>query len=206
VSGLRAGLPILGFASAAEWEAWLAAQPESSKGLWLKLAKKGAGAPSLTRQQAIDGALCHGWIDGQINKYDAHFWLVRFTPRKPASRWSEINRAKATELIAQGRMRPRGLRQVELAKADGRWDAAYAGQGSAAVPDDLDSALKRSPKARASFDALSRQNRYAILYRIHAVKQAKTREARIAKYVAMLERGETIYPEKKTKAASGKQS
>jgi uncharacterized protein YdeI (YjbR/CyaY-like superfamily) len=194
MANVKAGLPIMAFASAVEWEAWLAQQPRTSKGLWLKLAKKASGLPSVSRSEAIEGALCHGWIDGQLEKFDEHHWLVRFTPRKPKSKWSEVNRDKALKLIEQGRMSPAGRSEVEQAKADGRWDAAYAPQSKAAVPDDLQRALDGSPDAQQLFDKLDGTNRYAILHRIHDAKKAETRGRRIEKYVTMLGRGETLYP------------
>lgn len=190
---MRSGLPIIGFAEAMAFDAWLAAEPRTSKGLWLKLAKKGAETASLSKAEAIDAALCHGWIDGQLDKYDAAHWLIRFTPRKRASKWSEVNRTRASELIAQGRMHPAGLAEVEAAKADGRWSAAYAPASSAQVPADLQAALDASPRAAAFFATLKGANRYAILYRIGAVKKAETRARKIAQFVEMLERGETIH-------------
>jgi uncharacterized protein YdeI (YjbR/CyaY-like superfamily) len=194
MANVKAGLPIMAFASAVEWEAWLAQQPRTSKGLWLKLAKKESGLPSVSRSEAIEGALCHSWIDGQLEKFDEHHWLVRFTPRKLKSKWSEVNRDKALKLIEQGRMSPAGRSEVEQAKADGRWDAAYAPQSKAAVPDDLQRALDGSPDAQQLFDKLDGTNRYAILHRIHDAKKAETRGRRIEKYVTMLGRGETLYP------------
>ena len=189
----RAGLPIRAFADLAAWEKWLAAQPRSSPGVWLKLAKAGAGVASVSKAEAIDGALCHGWIDGRLNPYDDNWWLIRFTPRKPRSKWSEKNRARATELLAAGRVARAGLAEIDAAKADGRWEAAYAPQGSVSVPDDLAAALDAEPEARAFFDALTGANRYAILYRVHEAKKAETRAARIAKFVAMCARGETVH-------------
>jgi len=190
---MRAGLPIISFPDAAAFEAWLANQPPDSPGLWLKLAKQGSGLASLAKGEAIDAALCHGWIDGQLHPYDAACWLIRFTPRKRASKWSAKNRARALELIAQERMQPRGLAEVAAAKADGRWDAAYASASTAEVPADLQAALDVSPAAAAFFATLRGANRYAILYRIGAVKKAETRARKIADYVAMLERGETLH-------------
>jgi uncharacterized protein YdeI (YjbR/CyaY-like superfamily) len=189
----RAGLPILAFADAATLEGWLQAQPASSPGLWIKLAKAGSGIASVTKREAVDAALCYGWIDGQLDKYDNEHWLIRLTPRKPRSKWSQVNRTRATELIGAGRMRPRGLAQVEAAKADGRWDAAYAPASKAEVPADLQAALNQSPVAAAFFATLTGANRYAILYRIEAVKKPETRARKIADFVAMLERHETVH-------------
>ena len=189
-------LPVLAFASSAEWEAWLAAQPATSKGVWLKLAKAASGIPSVSKQEAIDSALCHGWIDGQLDKFDADRWLIRFTPRRPNGVWSRINRERALVLIELGRMRPAGLKEIERAKHDGRWEAAYAQQSKATVPDDLQSALDRKPAAKRHFEKLDSHNRYAILYRVQGAKKPETRAQRIEKYVTMLARGETIYPKK----------
>ncbi|WEJ99313.1 MAG: YdeI/OmpD-associated family protein [Candidatus Sphingomonas phytovorans] len=189
----RAGLPILSFADGEAWEGWLAAQPRDSKGVWLKLAKAHAGVLSVSKAGAIDGALCHGWIDGQSDPYDEHWWLIRFTPRKPRGKWSERNRDRAVELGKAGRIAPAGQREIDAAKADGRWDAAYAPQSSIAVPDDLAAALDAEPGARAFFDGLTGANRYAILYRIHDAKKPETRAARIVKFVGMCARGETVH-------------
>jgi len=189
----RAGLPIRAFADAAAWGAWLAAEPRNSAGVWLKLAKRSARTASVSKAEAIDAALCHGWIDGQLNPFDDDWWLIRFTPRKPRSKWSAKNRQRAGELVAAGRMAPAGLAEIEAARADGRWDAAYASQGKAAVPDDLAAALDAAPAARAFFDTLTGANRYAILYRVHDAKKPETRAARIAKFVAMCARGETLH-------------
>ena len=189
----RAGLPIRAFADLAAWEAWLAAEPLSSKGVWLKIAKPSAGVASVSKAEAIDGALCHGWIDGQLNPYDDDWWLTRFTPRKPKSKWSEKNRVRAVELLAEKRVAKAGLAEIEAAKADGRWDAAYAPATTIAVPDDLAAALDAEPGARAFFDTLTGANRYAILYRVHEAKKPETRVARIAKFVAMCARHETVH-------------
>jgi len=190
----RSGLPILAFASAAAWEDWLARQPRNSPGLWLKLAKKNAEAPSVSKPEAIDGALIHGWIDGQLGALDNEYFLVRFTPRRPNSKWSRVNRDRAEALIAAGRMAPAGFAEVQSAKADGRWAAAYLPQSAAGVPEDLRQALAASPKARDFFEVLDSANRYAILYRLHDAKSPTTRAARLAKYLAMLEAGETLHP------------
>jgi uncharacterized protein YdeI (YjbR/CyaY-like superfamily) len=188
----RKGLPILGFAEAAGFEAWLEAQPPGSPGLWLKLAKAGSGIASLGKAEAVDAALCSGWIDGQLDRYDALCWLIRFTPRRPRGKWSQVNRARAEELIAQGRMRPAGLAEVEAAKADGRWDAAYPPQGKAEPPADLQAALDANPAAAAVFATLTGAHRYAVIYRVLDAKRPETRARRIAAFVATLERGETI--------------
>lgn len=189
-------LPILSFPSRAAWEAWLAAQPEGSPGLWLKLPKAACPEASVSKPEAIEGALVHGWIDGQLDRCDEAWFLTRFTPRKPRSKWSANNRRTAERLIAEGRMAPGGLAEVARAKADGRWEAAYPSQSGAKVPADLQAALDASPEARALFGDLDAANRYAILYRTHDAKTAKTRAARIEKFISMLARGETIYPRK----------
>jgi uncharacterized protein YdeI (YjbR/CyaY-like superfamily) len=185
-------LPVNAFKSQQAWDAWLTSQPAQSKGLWLKLAKKSSGVASVSRQEAVDTALCHGWIDGQLDSFDDKYWLIRFTPRQPKSIWSEKNRARAVELIELGRMRPAGLNEIERAKKDGRWNAAYAGQSTAQVPDDLRVALAKNRRAKSFFDTLDSKNRYAILHRIHNAKKAETRAARIEKFVGMLFKGKTI--------------
>jgi uncharacterized protein YdeI (YjbR/CyaY-like superfamily) len=189
----RSGLPVLAFAHFAALESWFASQPSDSLGVWIKLAKKAAPRATLTKAEAIDAALCHGWIDGRLEKYDDMHWLVRFTPRRSGSKWSLRNRKRAIELMEQGRMRSAGLAQIEAATADGRWDKAYAPASSAQVPCDLQSALNENPTAAAFFKTLSSRNRYAILYRIGAVKKTETRKRKIREFVAMLERGETIH-------------
>jgi uncharacterized protein YdeI (YjbR/CyaY-like superfamily) len=187
-------LPVIAFKSQQAWDAWLTSQPAQSKGLWLKLAKKSSGVASVSRQEAVDTALCHGWIDGQLDSFDDKYWLIRFTPRQSKSMWSEKNRARALELIELGRMRPAGLNEIERAKKDGRWNAAYAGQSTAQVPDDLRAALEKRGKAKKFFETLDSKNRYAILHRIHNAKKTETRIARIEKFVTMLAEGKTIYP------------
>ena len=186
-------LPILPFASATAWEAWLQREHANASGVWLKIAKRGSGIATVTYAEALDVALCFGWIDGQKRAFDASWFLQRFTPRKRGSRWSKINTEHAKRLIAEGRMRAAGLAQVEAARADGRWDAAYAGQASAIVPDDLRAALDENPSAAAFFATLRGANRYAILYRVQDAKRPETRAGRIARFVAMLERGETLH-------------
>ena len=191
------GLPILAFASQAAWEAWLAEHGAAQPGIWMKLAKKSSGANGVGKAQAIESALCHGWIDGQLDRFDEQFWLVRFTPRGRRSKWSEINVATAERLLAEGRMTSAGLAEIERAKADGRWRAAYAPQSKAEIPPDLQAALDAEPAAKAFFATLKGANRYAVLYRIHDAKTPKTRQARIEKYVSMLARGETLHPAKR---------
>ncbi|VTU15517.1 hypothetical protein SRS16CHR_01508 [Variovorax sp. SRS16] len=198
VNEMRDGLPVIAFASAEDWGTWLTHAGATSKGLWLKLAKKNAEARSVSRHEAIEVALCHGWIDGQLDKYDDQWWLVRFTPRSPKSKWSQTNRTTALKLIEEGRMLGPGLEQVRAAQADGRWEAAYASQASATVPADLQAALEAAPAAKRLFAELNRANRFAILYRVHDAKTQKTRLQRIQKFVAMLERGEMIHPATKT--------
>ncbi len=191
--GANDGLPTIPFASPASWERWLE-ENHPSEGVWIKMAKKDAGVESVRYPEVLDSALCFGWIDGRREALDGQYFLQRFTPRRPRSQWSRINREKAEALIADGRMRPAGLVEVERAKADGRWDAAYAGQRTIVVPDDLQRELDARPQARAFFAELSSQNRYAILYRLHEAKRPETRAQRLAKFVAMLEAGETIHP------------
>jgi uncharacterized protein YdeI (YjbR/CyaY-like superfamily) len=191
----RAELPVIEFVNPAAWEAWLDEHHATSAGAWLKIAKKTSAARTVSYAEAVEVALCFGWIDGQKASGDDDFWLQRFTPRKLGSGWSKINTEKAAALIEAGRMRPAGLRQVEAAKADGRWDAAYAGQRAMTVPDDLASALAKNEAARTFFDAISRVNRYAILYRIGKVKRPETRARKIEEYVAMLASQRTIHPQ-----------
>ena len=187
-------LPTLPFETPSAWEAWLREHHADARGVWLKLAKKEAGIPSISYAEALDVALCYGWIDGQKAACDAQFWLQKFTPRGPKSIWSKINCDKATALIAAGAMQPAGLRQVELARADGRWDAAYASQRTITIPDDLQRELDQHPQAQAFFKTLNSANRYAILFRIHTAKKPETRAARIRTFIEMLSRGEKIHP------------
>jgi uncharacterized protein YdeI (YjbR/CyaY-like superfamily) len=183
------------FSSAADWSAWLEAEHATSAGCWLKIGKKTATEPTVSYADALDVALCFGWIDGQKRALDTDHWLQRFTPRKPGSRWSKINTTKADALIAAGQMQPAGQREVDAARADGRWDVAYAGQRASTVPDDLREALAANPTAAAFFGSISSVNRYAIIYRIGTVKRAETRARKIAQYVQMLAEHKTIHPE-----------
>jgi uncharacterized protein YdeI (YjbR/CyaY-like superfamily) len=193
VTEQRSGLPVLNFRNGESFEDWLGQQPADAAGVWLKLPKKSAREPGLTKAEAIDAALCHGWIDGQLDKYDEEYWLIRFTPRKARSKWSEVNKRRATELLAEGRLQKSGIAQIEAAKADGRWATAYAPASSAKVPADLQDALNANPQAAKFFATLKGANRYAVLYRIGSVKRPETRARKIAEYVAILERGETIH-------------
>ncbi|GLS21439.1 hypothetical protein GCM10007874_44560 [Labrys miyagiensis] len=193
----KTDLPILAFATAAKFEEWLAFQPAESLGLWLKFAKKGCKATTVSKPDAIDIALCHGWIDGQLESFDEEYFLTRFTPRKPASIWSENNRKRALVLVEEGRMRPAGLAQIDKAKADGRWEKAYAPQSKAEIPEDLAAALADNTDAARFFETLSSVNRYAILHRLHNAKKPETRARKLAEFIAMLERKETIHPQKK---------
>jgi uncharacterized protein YdeI (YjbR/CyaY-like superfamily) len=186
-------LPVHLFAGPGELEEWLEVNHDSSQGAWLKIAKKGAAEPSVTYDEAVELALCFGWIDSQVRRLDDQHYIQRFTPRRPRGRWSKINREKAEALIAAGKLRPAGLAEVEAAKADGRWEAAYEGQRTAKVPPDLQRELDANPAAREFFDSLSSANRYAIVYRLDDAKKPETRERRLRKFLAMLERGEKIH-------------
>ena len=189
-------LPVIAFKSQVAWHDWLASQAVDCKGVWLKLAKKSSGIVSVSKAEAVDNALCHGWIDGQLDSFDDQHSLVRFTPRRQTSKWSERNRTRALQLVELGRMLPAGLKEIERAKQNGRWETAYAPQSTSEVPDDLLKALARNKKAARFFETLSGANRYAILYRVHNAKKPETRVARIEKFVAMLAAGETIHPQK----------
>ena len=184
----------LTFANQAEWESWLELNGGATTGVWLRLAKKNAGQATVSYAEAIESALCHGWIDGQKKAENEHYWLQRFTPRTARSIWSKINTAKAEALISAGRMHPAGMREVERAKQDGRWDAAYSSARTATVPDDLQKALDANKKAKAFFATLDGSNRYAVLFRIQNVKKAETRARKIAQFVEMLANGEKLHP------------
>jgi uncharacterized protein YdeI (YjbR/CyaY-like superfamily) len=186
-------LSTLEFLDRAGWERWLDANHESSDGVWLKLAKKGSGSTTVTYAQALEDAICYGWIDGQKGPSDASFWLQRFGPRGRRSKWSQVNCRKATDLIEQGRMKPAGVAQVQAAKQDGRWEAAYAPQSTVTVPDDFQHALDANPRANEFFAALKSSERYSFLYRIYDAKRPDTRARRIREYVAMLAEGNTIH-------------
>nr|WP_234375017.1 MULTISPECIES: YdeI/OmpD-associated family protein [unclassified Streptomyces] len=187
-------LEIVAFESAEAFEAWLGENHAVSPGIWLKLRKKSPGVVALDYAQALDVALCYGWIDGQKAGLDDQWWLQRFTPRTARSKWSKVNRDKVAALIEQGRMQPAGQAEIDRAKADGRWDAAYDSSRTATVPDDLAAALAAEPAAAEFFEALDRQNRYAILYRVQDAKKPETRARRIEKFVAMLAKGEKLHP------------
>jgi uncharacterized protein YdeI (YjbR/CyaY-like superfamily) len=189
-------LPELLVPDAVAWRLWLGERHQLEPGVWLVLAKKGVSEPtSLTYLEALDEALCHGWIDGQIRRRDERTFRQRFTPRRARSEWSQRNVAHVERLVEEGRMHPSGLEAVERAKADGRWSAAYPGQATIAVPADLAAALAAEPRAQAMFEILSRQNRYAILYRLTKTRRSDTRARAVARFVAMLARGETPHPQ-----------
>jgi uncharacterized protein YdeI (YjbR/CyaY-like superfamily) len=189
----KAELPILQFDSQADWSSWLERHHKNSRGAWLKLAKKASGVTTVTHAEALEEALCYGWIDGQSASLDESFYLIRFTPRRPRSKWSQLNREKVEQLMTAGRMKRAGLAQVEAAKDDGRWEAAYPPASAAAVPPDLQRALDENPEAKAFFETLSGANRYAIIYRVHDAKRAETRARRVSDYVAMLAKHQTLH-------------
>ena len=187
------GKPILQLASPEEWEAWLDAEHAGSDGVWLKFAKKGSGVTTVLYPEALDVALCFGWIDSQVMTLDERFYLQKFTPRRSKSKWSKINVEKIEALTKAGRMRPAGLEQVELAKADGRWGAAYSSPANMTEPPDLKKALKASPKAAEFWATLNKSNRFAAIYQLEDAKKPETRERRLAKFIGMFERGEKLY-------------
>jgi uncharacterized protein YdeI (YjbR/CyaY-like superfamily) len=186
-------LPILQLKDQAAWAEWLERNHADCDGVRLKLAKKGSSVTTVTYGEAVEEGLCYGWIDGQVARYDESFYLQRFTPRRPRSKWSATNRDKVQRLIAKGRMKPAGFSAVDAAKADGRWDVAYPAQSDATVPDDLQQALDQNPRAKAFFATLTSQNRYAILFRLHDAQRPQTRAKRIAEYVAMLAEHRTFH-------------
>jgi uncharacterized protein YdeI (YjbR/CyaY-like superfamily) len=184
----------LTFSTQNEWENWLAQNEGTSTGIWLRLAKKSAKQPTLTYAQALESALCYGWIDGQKQAESEEYWLQRFTRRSAKGIWSKLNKDKAEALIAAGRMRPPGIQEIEKAKKDGRWEMAYTSASNSTVPDDLQVALDANPEARTFFATLNSRNRYAILFRIQNAKKPETRARKIEEFVDMLNRGETFYP------------
>jgi uncharacterized protein YdeI (YjbR/CyaY-like superfamily) len=188
-------LPITLCLTQQDWDTWLNNHHGGSKGVWLKIAKKGGlGNSSVSYSEALESALCYGWIDGQKAAFDGEYWLQKFTPRTPTSKWSKINREKATELLASGKMQPGGIREVERAKADGRWEAAYESQRNITIPADFQQELDNNQKAQQFFSTLNSVNRYAILYRIQTAKKPETRASRIRKFIAMLADNQKIYP------------
>ncbi|MBL8098816.1 MAG: YdeI/OmpD-associated family protein [Anaerolineales bacterium] len=187
---MKPDLPILPFASQSKFEDWLAKNHETSAGVWMKLAKKDSGIKSVTYMEALDIALCYGWIDGQKNSFDEKYFLQKFTPRRPKSIWSKINVEKVARLIKEGQMKPAGLKAIEAAKADGRWANAYDGQKNMSVPEDFQKVLDKNKKAKAVFESLKSSERYSFLFRIHNAKKAETRERRIKQFVEMLEKNE----------------
>ena len=191
---MKKDLPVVRFADEGAWSTWLASHHASSRGVWVKIAKKGSDSASVSYAEALEVALAWGWIDGQKSSLDEASWLQKFTPRGPKSMWSKINCEKANALVAASRMHPSGLAEVERAKRDGRWERAYDSQSRAVVPPDLAKALAANTRAARFFETLESRNRYAVLFRIHAAKKPETRAARIEKFVAMLARGEKLHP------------
>ena len=187
-------LSILAFATQQDWEAWLNEHHTDTQGMWLKIAKKDTGIPSVSYAEALEDALCYGWIDGQKASVDEQYWLQKFTPRGPKSMWSKVNCDKVTALMASGRMQPAGIRQVELARADGRWESAYESQSKITIPEDFQRELDNNQRAKEFFSTLNSVNRYAILFRIQTAKKPETRSARIQKFIDMLAKNERIYP------------
>ena len=190
---MKLELPILPFASQTNWADWLAKQHDKSAGLWLKLAKKNSEIPSVTYEEALDIALCYGWIDGQKKGFDDAHWLQKFTPRGQKSIWSKINTEKAERLIASGQMKPAGLKAIEAAKADGRWKQAYSSQKNIPMPEDFQAALDKNENAKAFFSTPNSANRYSFLFRIQTAKKAETRAKRIQQFVEMLEKNEKFH-------------
>jgi uncharacterized protein YdeI (YjbR/CyaY-like superfamily) len=185
-------LPVKRFRSKSAWDKWLARQHGTSAGVWLEFAKKDSGLASVSYREAVEVALCYGWIDGQVASVDARWYRQRFTPRRPRSKWSQINRAAMERLHAEGRLAPAGIREMEAAQRDGRWAAAYPSARNLKVPDDLQAELDADPRARSFFDQLDSQNRYAILYRLHDAKKPETRQRRLEQFVRLLKAGETL--------------
>ena len=187
-------LPIIMFETQQEWDTWLEQNQEATAGLWVRFAKKGSGLRSISYKEAVEIALCHGWIDSQVKTYDAQSYIQKFTPRRAKSLWSKINRERAEQLIESGAMRPAGLAEIERAKADGRWDTAYDPASKATVPEDFQAELDRNKKASAFFATLNKANRYALLFRIQTAKRPETRAKRIREFLRMLENHEVFHP------------
>ena len=190
----RGDAAVLEFANRKAWASWLDKNHGKSPGIWVRLAKKGSGSPSVSYPEALEAALCYGWIDGQKKSDGKAAWLQKFIPRAKKSQWSKINRKKALALIGDGRMKPAGLKAIERAKTDGSWDSAYDSPSTAKVPNDLQAALDKNSRAKAFFSTLDSQNRYAVLYRIQTVKKAETRSRKIQQFVEMLARNEKLHP------------
>jgi uncharacterized protein YdeI (YjbR/CyaY-like superfamily) len=203
-SNTELDLPMRSFKDQKSWEKWLATNHAKSPGIWMQIAKKDSGIASVDYPQALDVALCYGWIDGQKRPYNDEYWLQRFTPRGPRSLWSKINTGKVDLLIKSGRMQPPGLAAIEAAKADGRWESAYAPSSTTEVPPELQAALDEHPKAKAFFETLRGANRYAVLFRLQTAKKPETRAKRIADFIDRFERGETVYDRQKALAAARK--
>lgn len=187
-------LPIISFETQQGWERWLTEHHTDTDGLWLKIAKKEAGISSVNYAEALESAICYGWIDGQKASFDDKYWLQKFTQRRAKSIWSKVNCTKALALIAEGRMQPAGIRQVELAQADGRWESAYESQSKITIPDDFQKELDNNPKAQEFFTTLNSVNRYAILFRIQTAKKPETRSARISTFIEMLANNQKLHP------------
>ncbi len=187
-------LPVMTFESQQSWEVWLAEHHADTQGIWLKIAKKATDIASVSYAQALESAICYGWIDGQKASFDDQHWLQKFTPRRPKSIWSKVNCDAAMILLATGKMQPAGIRQIELAKADGRWETAYESQSQITIPADLQSELDKNQQAKEFFNTLDSRNRYAVLFRIQMAKKPETRVARIQKFVEMLSKHQKIYP------------
>jgi uncharacterized protein YdeI (YjbR/CyaY-like superfamily) len=188
-----AGPPIRSFKNAEAWESWLEENQTATDGLWMRIAKKASGVRSITYPEAVEVALCYGWIDGQKKPESETTWLQRFVPRRPRSLWSKINREKALALIASGKMRPAGLKEIDRARTDGRWEAAYNSPKDAPIHPDFQNALNENPRAKAFFSTVNAANRYAIIWRLHTAKKAETRERLTRKFIEMLEKGETLH-------------
>ncbi len=192
----RAEYPVLLFSTQADWAQWLDANHALEPGVWMRFAKKAAPFETVKYAEALDVSLCYGWIDGQLQRFDEHSYLLKFTPRGKKSIWSKVNVGHVERLIVSGAMQPAGLAAVAAAKSDGRWDRAYSSSSRSTVPQDFQQALDANPRAKAFFDTLKRDNRYAILFRLETAVKAETRARRVSEFVAMLERGETIHPVK----------